>query len=132
MPTTTKPSGLDASVTMLSGYNLCADFFELERSQQLIPTACFGDTSQTFVGGMQSGAFTVEGKPIANNTNTDPGFGSITGTAASIVFTCKTGCTVTINGIVSNMRWRAVWGGEQRLVYNGVTSGTPTVVWATT
>jgi hypothetical protein len=127
----TKPTGLDASITFLSAHNLCADMFELERSQQLIPIGCFGDTHQTYAGGMQSGAFTVEGKPIANAASTDPGFGAMSATAASIVFTCKSGCTVTINGIVTNMRWRAVWGGEQRLAYVGVTSGAPTVVWAT-
>lgn len=126
---TVKATGLDASVTFLTQHGCCADMYQLTRTQQLIEVSCFGSTGAEFLGGLQGGSFAVEGKPIYNNTSTSPGFAEISGTPGSVTFTVATGCTVAIGCLVTSMTLRAVHGGESRLAYAGVTSGTPTETW---
>ena len=127
----TKAVGSDANITFLSQHNFCCDMWELERGQRLIDTSCFGDAAESFRGGRQYGSFAAEGKPIYGAASTALGFDAISAAAASVTFTVATGCTIAVGVVVTNIRLRPVHGGESRVAFVGVTSGSVTVVWAT-
>jgi len=125
----TKAVGTDASVSFISGHNLCADRFELTIGQRLINTTCFGDTYESNRAGLKFGRWMVEGKFIYDTTNTKPGFDDLTGTGGTITLTIATGCTLAFTGIIDTISGRADVNGEQRLTYTGVTGGAATETW---
>ena len=122
----TKAVGSDASVSFISGFNVCADRFSLTVGQRLINTTCFGDAYETNRAGLKFGRWMVEGKPIYDASNTKPGLDDLTAGGGSITLTIATSCTEQFTGIQDTISINSDVNGESRLTYTGVTSGAVT------
>ena len=124
-----RATGINASITLPTGHYACWDRFSLTKGQRITNVTCFVDTNEVNQGGLGYGSWSAEGTTKYNDTNTSPGFDSISNTPGSATFTFASSCSVTTDVLVSEITGSADINADNRISARGVTSGSPTETW---
>jgi hypothetical protein len=122
-------TGIDGSVTFISGHAAKFAAFEFTEGQRLVDTTGFGDTHETFEGGIQFSSFRVDGIPQFDDTATSPGFGAMSGTPAAMTLQFAAGCTVAFSGVIESISGSSTAVNDARLMFTGRGSGDITEAW---
>ncbi len=131
-------AGPDASVTWLTGFGCKFNAFSINVNQSTMEGFGFGDTDPVVRGsGLNRGSGTLSGITTQGTTNDKPGpfsSGSLLGfssASANAVFTFMTGCTLSMNVVVSGIGLTVQMEAFDQSSYSWVKDGPITETWVT-